>query len=207
MKMNLPLYLMDYPIQPKHIKADVLFRAAEQIVLLCQQKDGWFPFAVSELTGVTSYQLKQIRGLVVINNRFHLSHEFVSMVMSFAPAVSAKQQKQLILQAHQTAMNTVFHQTWYKLPEVIAIFSFVLAGFSMNLWHSGLVSEAVAQMILWPIGPHSVSTMVYWLGMLGLGIYWVNRLEKRVCLTPMLNWYTEHVTESRRVAGWLSPNR
>ena len=192
---------MDYPIQPEHIRADILFRVAEQIVLLCQKKGGWYPFAVSELMGITSYQLKEIRGLVLINNQFHLSHEFVSTVLSFAPAVSAKRQQQLILQAHQKAMSTVFYQTWHKLPEIIAIVSFLLAGFSINLWHSGSISEAMAQMILWPIGPHNVSTLITWLGMICFGVYWVRRQRKDVCLAPMLNWYTEQSADAD--GSWL----
>ena len=202
MKMNLPLYLMEYPIQPEHIKADVLFQVAEEIVLLCQRKGGWYPFAVSELMGITSYQLRQIRGLILINNRFHLSHEFVSTILLFASAVDGKERDRLMVRAHQKAVNTVFYQTWHHIPEMIAIVSFLLAGFVINVWHTLSIGEAVAQMVLWPMGAYKVMTLIVWLGLIGLGLVWVGRQQKNVCLTPMLDWYARRRAENKSMLNW-----
>jgi len=193
---------MDYPIPPQHINADVLYRTAEQIVLLCQHKGGWYPFAVSELAGITSYQLRQIRGLIQINNQFHLSHDFISMTLSFAPAVNGKEQEMLILRAHKKAMNTVFYQTWHHIPEVIAIVSFLLSGFMINAWQTGSVIEAVGRMIVWPMGPYSLSTLALWLIQIGVGLFWLSRQRKRVCLAPMLNWYSGRPSQRKRWTGW-----
>lgn len=190
MKINLPLNLAHYPIRPEHIKADTLFCLAEKIVLLCQRQGGWYPFRVQELKGVTTYQLRQLRGLIQIHDRFYISHEFVLNMLVFAPAVDVKQQKHLLLQARQKANGWVVEQTWERLPELILLGAWLCTGLvNSYLIEPASLADALKEVLFWPISPYNLLSLAVWLSVSWGGITWLSRQTKVVCLTPAFSWY------------------
>ncbi|MEM9773532.1 MAG: hypothetical protein AAF902_03050 [Chloroflexota bacterium] len=185
MKMNLPLDLNRFPIEPDHIEPALLFDVAQKVVMHCQKKGGWFPFRVSELAGVTSYQLGQIRGLYLVNDRCFITPSFVQQIFLFAPAVSQEDQAHLHWGARLTIQNTLGFHLQNRLPEMIALLTWILVGCLMSppLGSFGSYLELILNVLTWPIGAQKLPALIMWLSMILIGILLIQSPQKRLFLT------------------------